>query len=375
MDAPEFLALNWRSVAMALMVICAVIPQIYLWSKGIERRACFWLLAFVAAVAVDVVPMVIGFAGAYDIWPGLTFLPTALAPLFGPLLYFHARQLMVGSVPASHYWALAPGAVYWLYQLWAFVGLGDYRSKWAYNDAVHEPFVLPVVAFVTLGLAVWSMVQVWRLRGRYLEWLDETRSDGDAFQPSWITHFVILAVIAGALWLFELMLYFALSIDYFEQFWWDLATLFFVMLLSMEALARLVHPFSKMLEPDPHAVDALMEAAAQERDWVAEGERLKALVIEKGWHLETSLSLQTLSRRFGMNQAYVSRALNQGLNLSFSSLINGLRVEHAKVIAVQKDANLLDVALASGFGSKASFNRAFKLHTGISPSEYRRLNA
>ncbi|MEM8726760.1 MAG: AraC family transcriptional regulator, partial [Pseudomonadota bacterium] len=143
----------------------------------------------------------------------------------------------------------------------------------------------------------------------------------------------------------------------------------------LEALARILHPFPKMLAPDAISVDELMEATAAERDWVVEGERLRKMVIENGWHLESSLSLQTLSRRFGMNQAYVSRALNQGLDLSFSNFINGLRVEHAKAMIAREDVNLLDVALSSGFGSKASFNRAFKLHAGTSPSEYKRLNS
>ena len=374
MDRPEDLIINWRSTAMAIMVLCALLPQVYLWTKGIERRAVMWLALFVLAVAVDVTPMIIGFAGAYDIWPGITFLPVSLAPFFGPLLYFHARQLMVGHIPLSHYWLLLPGGLYWLYQLWAFTMLGDYRSKWAFNDAVHEPFIVPMMTAVTLALAIWSFAQIWLTRRRYIEWLGENRSDGDAFQPTWISHFLALALGAAALWVCDLAMNIAFETSYVDQFWWDIATLFFVMLLSLEALARLVHPYTKMLEPDANAVEALLEATAEERDWSLEGERLKEMVISNGWHLETSLTLQTLSRRFGMNQAYVSRALNQGLDLSFSNFINGLRVEHAKSMALQKDANLLDIALASGFGSKASFNRAFKHHTGLSPSEYRRLN-
>ena len=143
----------------------------------------------------------------------------------------------------------------------------------------------------------------------------------------------------------------------------------------MEALARLEKPFPKMLAPDAITIEELMDATAAERDWMLEGEKLRAMVMENGWHLESSLSLQTLSRRFGMNQAYVSRALNQGLSLSFSQFINGLRVEHAKKMIAREDVNLLDVALSSGFGSKASFNRAFKLHTGDSPSGFKRLNS
>lgn len=375
MDRPEHLIMNWRSVALALLIVSALVPQFYLWHRAVERRALWWLIAFLVAVAVQLVPMVIGFAGAYDIWPGLTFLPVSLAPLFGPLLYFHARELMLGPVPRSHYWLLVPGAVFWLYQWWAFTMLGDYQAKWAYNDAVHEPYVVPLASFVSVTLAVWAIVQIWRMRSRYVAWLSEARSDGDEFRPSWITHFLILAVIASGLWVIEYALYAAFRIDYADQFWWDITSLFFVMLLSIEALARLVHPYPKLLAPDSGTIEELIEATAAERDWAAEGARLKAMVIEHGWHLETSLTLQTLARRFGMNQTYVSRALNQGLDMSFSLFINGLRIEHAKELISREEINLLDVALSSGFGSKASFNRAFKLHTSLSPSEFRRLNS
>ncbi len=375
MDQPEHLIMNWRSVALALVVMAALLSQAYLWAKGIERRAVIWLLAFVLAVSVHTIPMIIGFAGAYDIWPGLTFLPTGMELLFGPLLYLHARKLMMGAVPLSHYWLLAPGVINWLYQCWAFTMLGDYRAKWAYNNAFHEPYVVPLVSIGALLLGAWAFWAVWGIRQQYLTWLHANRSDGDDFDPVWITHFLMLGAGLAVLWAAEFAASSWYSFDYFDEFWWDMAGLFIVLLLSLEALARLLQQFPKMLAPDAISVEELMEQAASERDWAIEGERLRAMVIENGWHLESSLSLQTLSRRFGMNQAYVSRALNQGLDLSFSNFINGLRVEHAKAMITREEVNLLDVALSSGFGSKASFNRAFKLHAGTNPSEYKRLNS
>ncbi|MEM9500975.1 MAG: AraC family transcriptional regulator [Pseudomonadota bacterium] len=375
MEQSEALTMNWRSVAIALMVACALIPQLYLWSKSIERHATVWLALFVLAVGINATPMIIGFAGAYDIWPGLTFLPVNLMLFFGPLLYLHARQLMMGVTPVVYYALLIPGLLNWVYELWAFTTLGDYRAKWAYNDAFHEPFIVPLVQAAALALGAWAFWSIWRMRRMYTSWLDANRSDADDFEPRWINHILVIGTIAALLWAVDLIVSYIFGLSYLEQFWWDLAVLFLVMLLSLEALARLEQPFPKMLAPDAVSVEELMEQVAAERDWVAEGERLRDEVIANGWHLESSLSLQTLSRRFGMNQAYVSRALNQGLDLSFSNFINGLRVEHAKGMIGRKDVNLLDVALSSGFGSKASFNRAFKLHAGVSPSEHRRLNS
>lgn len=375
MEESAQLTMNWRSVAMALLVLAAVIPQIYLWSKGIERKAALWLALFVLAVGVNTTPMIIGFAGAYDIWPGLTFLPVNMMLFFGPLLYLHARQLMIGHASLADYALLVPGVVHWLYELWAFTMLGDYRAKWAFNDAFHEPYIVPLVQFCAFALGAWAFWTVWRMRRMYIEWLDANRSDSDHFEPRWITHILFIGTATVLVWGVDLGVSYVRGLSYLQQFWWDVLVLFLIMLLSFEALARLDQPFPKMLVPDAVSIEELMEATASERDWVQEGQRLQEMVIKNGWHLESSLSLQTLSRRFGMNQAYVSRALNQGLDMSFSHFINGLRIDHAKGMVMREQVNLLDVAVSSGFGSKASFNRAFKLHAGMSPSQYRRLNS
>jgi len=367
--------MNWRSVAMGMVILCLLAAQFYIWSRDIERQSCIWFAGFALAVSITTIPMIIGFAGAYQIWPGLTFLPTDLTLLFGPLLFLHAKRLMAGPTPGSLYWLFLPGLSYWLYQLWAFTTLGDYRAKWAFNDAIHEPFVVPMISLAALALSGWSLWAIWRTHKRYLAWLDANRSDGAAFEPVWIKHFLMLAILAAIIWATETAIYLVFGLTYIASFWWDLSVVLTVLLLSLEALARLSQPYPKMLAPDAVSIEELVENASTERDWNEEGKRLRHEVLTHAWHLESSLTLQTLARRFGMNQTYVSRALNQGLQLSFSAFVNGLRVEHAKTMMLRDDVNLLDVALSSGFGSKASFNRAFKAHTGSTPSDYRRLKS
>ncbi|MEM7780802.1 MAG: AraC family transcriptional regulator [Pseudomonadota bacterium] len=370
MNGMDELVMNWRSALIGLIMGCSMIALFYLYRRGLDRSAVGWLAVFVIAANVSAIPMLIGFAGAYDIWPGLTFLPTQTALLLGPAIALHGRALMVGGSTRRFWWLFLPGTAYLLYQLWAFTMLGDYRAKWAFNDAVHEPVIFPLaMASATIMIAV-SLVYVWRLRSQYLEWLKHNRSDDDRFSPAWVTHLVVLVALAGVFWAAEVTADQLFGFTYSQIFLWDFIALFAIFIITLEALAGIDRPFPKMRSEE----DKLREddPVPTERDWVLEGARLKAKVLEERWHLEPGLSLQVLSRRFGTNQAYLSRTINQGLGENFSTFINGLRVDHAKLLIERDTQSMIDIALSAGFGSKASFNRAFKQHTGQSPSDYRR---
>ena len=369
MEGFELLTMNWRSALLGLTMVCSAVALAYLARRGIERAAINWLAVLVIAANIAAIPMMIGFAGAYDVWPGLTFLPTQTVLLFGPAIMLHARAMMLQEPDLRPLLLFVPGIAYLLYQLWAFTMLGDYRNKWAFNDAVHEPYVYPLAMIASWVLIAGCLIYVWLLRARYLVWLTQNRSDDDQFSPVWLTHLVYLTAGAGMFYMVESASAQWLGWNYFETFIWDFVALFAIFIITLEALASIDRPFPKMGSDDE--AKSIAPTSSPDRDWVLEGTRLKAAVLENKWHLDPSLSLQTLSRRFGMNQVYLSRAINQGLGLNFSGFVNRLRVEYAKSQLVKEDASIIDIALASGFGSKASFNRAFKLHAGCSPSEYR----
>ena len=180
-------------------MVSALLALAYLYRRGIESMAVGWLALFVVAANVSAIPMLIGFAGAYDIWPGLTFLPTQTALLLGPALVLHARALMLEARNQRLGWLFAPGVLYLAYQLWAFTMLSDYRAKWAFNDAVHEPYVFPAAMTLAWIMIGGSLVYVWRLRSCYLDWLKHNRSDDDRFSPKWLTHLVVLVAIATSI--------------------------------------------------------------------------------------------------------------------------------------------------------------------------------
>lgn len=101
---------------------------------------------------------------------------------------------------------------------------------------------------------------------------------------------------------------------------------------------------------------------------------LSRLVQVERLYVDPGFDLAGLSQRSGWPPNHVSQALNQGLGQNFAEFVNGFRI--AAATASLADANdprsVLEIALASGFGSKSTFNTVFKRMTGRTPREYRR---
>jgi AraC-like DNA-binding protein len=96
---------------------------------------------------------------------------------------------------------------------------------------------------------------------------------------------------------------------------------------------------------------------------------------EKKPYRDSELTLFTLSKQFNIHPNHLSQLINQNRKQNFFDYINELRVNDVKEVLLSgKYANhsLLGIAHEFGFNSKASFNRAFKKFTGITPSEYKR---
>ena len=107
------------------------------------------------------------------------------------------------------------------------------------------------------------------------------------------------------------------------------------------------------------------------RDWATAARDWSEEIRRGGWWREPGLSLTEVAKRLATNESYVSRAFNEGLGLNFNTVINGYRVEAVKAALAQGATEFLPLALDCGFSSKASFNRVFREHTGLSPTAWR----
>ena len=101
------------------------------------------------------------------------------------------------------------------------------------------------------------------------------------------------------------------------------------------------------------------------RDTSAEG-RIIAYCTE---HFKEPITLQTLESELHLSKYYISHLFSTKLNISFSQLIKYLRIDEACKL-LKNGTSVTDAAMASGFGSIRSFNRAFAEEKGVTPSKY-----
>jgi len=87
--------------------------------------------------------------------------------------------------------------------------------------------------------------------------------------------------------------------------------------------------------------------------------------------LDSDLTLAKLAKQVGLTTHNLSQVLNQTFQQSFYDYINKLRIEHAKSM-LHGDESIIDVAMKSGFNSKASFYNAFNKELGMPPGEWRK---
>lgn len=88
---------------------------------------------------------------------------------------------------------------------------------------------------------------------------------------------------------------------------------------------------------------------------------------------DAELTLSQLAKNLSTNSSVLSKVVNQGFGLNFNDFVNEYRVKAVTELlkaGEQKNQTLLGIAFDCGFNSKATFNRAFKKQTGLSPKEW-----
>ncbi len=103
--------------------------------------------------------------------------------------------------------------------------------------------------------------------------------------------------------------------------------------------------------------------------------QVQALMAHERLYRQEGLTITTVAARLGVPEYRLRRAINQGSGArNFNAFLNGYRLEESKAALAdpaQREVPIITIALDSGFGSLAPFNRAFKQATALTPTEFR----
>ncbi len=357
------LTFGWRT-AILLVAVGQLLLIAAALSRTLHNRSANRTLALLLVVLSGILtPWMIGFAGFYDRWRWLTFAPFAITLAVAPLLYLYVEALVAGRWPVRAWRHLVAPSVQLAFLTTGFLLPWPLKDAWA--DASYREYEGLTGALCIAGLASYGIVGLRRLAA-YRALLAAQRSDDHRFAARWLSRAITAAPALCAVWGTYLLWDAVAPLGYVGLMGLYIAIAAFGLYLGIEGWRHAERPFPPMatlaIAPEPAT-----------RDWRRIGEGWAVRVRSEGWSAEPELSLPVVARRLGTNTAHLSRALNEGLGVNFSTFVNGLRCDTvAAALDAGSDANLLTLALDAGFGSKASFNRAFQAAYGVAPSDYRR---
>jgi AraC-like DNA-binding protein len=104
-------------------------------------------------------------------------------------------------------------------------------------------------------------------------------------------------------------------------------------------------------------------------------QKLRSFMELEKPYLDPLLSLGQLSKKAAIPSHHLSQVLNTRFHQNFFDFVNSYRIKESQRLLIDPNngkRTILAVVYETGFNSKSVFNSAFKKHTGMTPSEFRK---
>jgi AraC-like DNA-binding protein len=395
-----------QSSLLLIFFVHILVYAFMLWRRGLKQESTSDKLlgSFLFIAALFVVPWMTGFAGWYvpnTIYREILFYtPFVHGLLIGPLLYLYVK-----AITNFHYklqrkdWLhFIPGLLYIFWSMIVVIVDKLIVAKYYLMNGNNDPdFDTWYQVLQKLSIIIYLVASVLYYR-QYKKYVNYEMSFTDAANITWLRNFLIAFSIITILPIVQDVLeffpFFKNLGEYIGGWYYFMAFALVVYYIAINGFNAVSIPLRKLLfEPDlllQYQQAALLPAPAQplvqDADFEIISNQLKEDAALKQWkekiinvmeedklYKDAELTLTQLSKKLSTNPSVLSKVINQGFELNFNDFVNSYRINAITGMlkaGEQKNQTLLGIAYDCGFNSKATFNRAFKKQTGLSPKEW-----
>ena len=335
----------------------------------------YWLLVLFLHITANLLEMM----GYYEMYPHLIGSSSSLVFLYGPFLYFYAKAYVSDSfefrsIDLLHF---APFVLYNLALMPFYLQTASYKLHYYQEVLANETPLVAVIALFAKTISipvylVWTLILLRNHRKNITQYF----SDTEKIDLNWLNYLVWSMVAVSGFILFSAVVKVQTSFaDTFqtEQYIFSAATLWVFGLGYYGVRQTPVFTEVLQLEPEKKTTPTYKKKPLNPQDIASYKEALFQYMEQEQPYLNNKLSLNQLAEEVQIPAPVLSQLLNESLDQNFFNFVNAYRVnEVQRRLQNPKYRNLtiLGIALDCGFSSKAAFNRIFKMHTGLTPSEY-----
>ena len=276
--------------------------------------------------------------------------------LIGPAFFLYCKyQLKHGYRFTKTEWLhFAPTVVVTLLAMPYYLKAGDEKVAFVGSN-IHE---LPIERAFYLGL---QLVQTISYLGLVYQLVQQAKKKDD--QWLWVARINKALIGLTAIYVLVVPCYFLLNQYYIE-----------LRVIHLGAVSLFIHTIGFLLLRESHFLNQLISQPSLPLSNEQINQIKKKIELQmdqqQPW-LKNDFSLKDLSDSIGTNTLYVSNIINQAYGKNFSDFVNHYRINKARQLLAETDLKVFAIALESGFANKNSFNRVFKKHQGMTPSEYK----
>jgi AraC-like DNA-binding protein len=343
--------------------------------RGIkEERLSDKMLALVMfLLAQELQDYTFGFAEINILWEKFNGFPRYTGLLLGPATYFYLKTQtnQLFSFKKSNMWNLLPWGIYFLSNLAIF-----FQGKFfvqQFQESTWGVVLVWIGHFAIIISYLYYFYLSLKMYRKYKRWIETQFSDIESVSLDWFRDFIYIMIAGQAFrWSF-LLLDAILKLNFMQEWWWNLAIVFVVCYVGILGFAQ---------NQSKRVVFKETEEKSKKKFEIPEDEinywkdKLLQKMEDDKIYLDPELNLNSLAGVLKTNSLLLSSLINKHFGKNFNDFINEYRINEFKKRSQDADSQhltMFGIALDSGFNSKATFNRAFKKFTGISPKDFNRV--